>query len=182
MNWQKKIGSDYYKTRYKRTPIFYENVETRVVPRNWQSYDFLDFCKVFWKTWYVRFYTVGLTTCWRNPLSNFTTVCSNEVTSWQSTACWVYTFSATPRFLWIWAPDPSWETGCVPALPAQLCWSSDSSFQRMRNTSIWTWFVIEIIHQSRGNDSITFRFFRCPGVFAIAMVSLTCCKFPIIAK
>ena len=41
---------------------------------------------------------------------------------------WVYTFSATPRSLRIWAPVPPRETGCDPALPAQLCWSSGSSF------------------------------------------------------
>ena len=35
---------------------------------------------------------------------------------------WVYTFSATPRSLRIWAPVPPRETGCDPALPAQLCW------------------------------------------------------------
>ena len=42
---------------------------------------------------------------------------------------WVYTFSATPRSLRIWAPVPTRETGCDPALPAQLCWSSGGSFQ-----------------------------------------------------
>ena len=41
---------------------------------------------------------------------------------------WVYTFSATPRSLRIWTPVPPRETGCGPALPAQLCWSSGSSF------------------------------------------------------
>ena len=40
----------------------------------------------------------------------------------------VYTFSATPRFVRIWAPVPPRETSCDPALPAQLCWSSRSSF------------------------------------------------------
>ena len=34
-------------------------------------------------------------------------------------------------------------------------------------------FLYTFIHQSRGNDSITFRFFWCPGVFAIAMVSFS---------
>jgi len=72
------------------------------------------------------------------------------------------------------------ETGCDPALPAQLCWSSGRCFPHIRNTSIWTWFVIEITHQSRSKDAITFRIFRCPGVFA--MISCWCCKFPIIAK
>jgi len=37
---------------------------------------------------------------------------------------WVYTFSATPRSLRIWAPVPLRETGCDPALPAQLCWKT----------------------------------------------------------
>ena len=41
---------------------------------------------------------------------------------------WVYTFSATPRSLRIWASDPPRETGCDTVLPTRLCWSSDSSF------------------------------------------------------
>ena len=46
---------------------------------------------------------------------------------------WVYTFSATPRSLRIWATHPPRETGCDPAPPAQLCWSSDSSFLHMQS-------------------------------------------------
>jgi len=34
----------------------------------------------------------------------------------------------------------------------------------------------------RGNDSITFGFFRCPGICAIAMVSFSCLKFLIFAN
>ena len=49
---------------------------------------------------------------------------------------WVYTFSATPRSLRIWAPVPPRETGCDPALPAQLCWSSGSSFPHRLYDSI----------------------------------------------
>ena len=49
---------------------------------------------------------------------------------------WVYTFSATPRSLRIWAPGPSRETGCDPALPAQLCWSSGSSFPHRLSDSM----------------------------------------------
>jgi len=39
-----------------------------------------------------------------------------------------------------------------------------------------------LIDQSRGKDSITLRFFRCPGVFAIAMVSFSSLKFLTFAK
>jgi len=39
-----------------------------------------------------------------------------------------------------------------------------------------------LIDQSRGNDSITLRFFQCPGVFAIAMVSFSSLKFLTFAK
>jgi len=48
----------------------------------------------------------------------------------------VYTFSATHSSLWIWAPDPPRGTGCNPVLPAQLRWSSGSSFPSIHNTSI----------------------------------------------
>jgi len=33
---------------------------------------------------------------------------------------WVYTFSATHRFLWIWATHPPRETSCVPAPPCVI--------------------------------------------------------------
>jgi len=58
---------------------------------------------------------------------------------------WVYTFSATPWSLWIWAPDPPTKTGCDPALPAQLCWSTGSSFSRTWNTTSWNWTVSQPI-------------------------------------
>jgi len=95
---------------------------------------------------------------------------------------WVYTFSARPRTLWIWAPVPPRETGCYPALPAQLCWSSGSSFPHTLYLSMWTWLAMHLCHQSSGNDSITFRIFRCPGVFTIAMVSFSSLKFSTFAK
>ena len=77
----------------------------------------------------------------------------------------------SPRSLQIWAPDPPWESGWDPALPAQLYWWSGSTFPRIRNTSIWTWSVIKIIHQPRRNDSITVRIFWCPDVFALISCS-----------
>ena len=49
---------------------------------------------------------------------------------------WVYAFSATPR---------SRETGCDPAPPAQLCWSSSSSFPHICTTTSWNWTVTKII-------------------------------------
>ena len=58
---------------------------------------------------------------------------------------WVYTFSATPRSLGIWPIHPPRETGCGPAPPAQLCWSSSSSFPHMCNTTSWTWTVTKQI-------------------------------------
>ena len=51
--------------------------------------------------------------------------------------CWVYNFSATPRSLRIWATHPPRETGCDPAPPAQLCWSSRSSFPHICTTTSW---------------------------------------------
>jgi len=50
---------------------------------------------------------------------------------------WVYTFSATPRSLRIWATHPPWETGCEPAPLAQIYWSSSSSFPHICNTTSW---------------------------------------------
>ena len=94
---------------------------------------------------------------------------------------WVYTFSATPRSLRTWAPVPPRETGCDRAPPAQLCWSSGSSFPHRLSDSIFG-LLCTLIDQSRGNDSITLRFFRCPGIFAIAMVSFSSLKFLTFAK
>ena len=71
-------------------------------------------------------------------------------------------------------PDPLRETGCDSA---QLCWSSGSSFPYICHFDLNLF-----IQQSRGNDSITLRFFQCPGVFAIAMFLFLCLKFPIFAK
>ena len=58
---------------------------------------------------------------------------------------WVYAFSATPRSLRIWATHPPRETGCDPAPPAQLCWSSSSSFPHIRTTTSWNWTVTKLI-------------------------------------
>ena len=58
---------------------------------------------------------------------------------------WVYTFSATPRSLLIWATHPPRETGCDPAPPAHLCWSSSSSFPHMCTTTSWNWTVTKLI-------------------------------------
>ena len=54
--------------------------------------------------------------------------CERVMTSWaEFHFSWVHTFSATPRSLRNWATHPPRETGCDPP-PAQLCWSSSSSF------------------------------------------------------
>jgi len=58
---------------------------------------------------------------------------------------WVYTFSATPRSLRIWATHPPREAGCDPAHPAQLCWSSSSSFPHICTTTSWNWTVAKLI-------------------------------------
>jgi len=58
---------------------------------------------------------------------------------------WIYTFSATRRSLLIWATHPPRETGCDAALPAQLCWSSSSSFPYICNTTSWNWTVTKLI-------------------------------------
>ena len=58
---------------------------------------------------------------------------------------WVYTFSATPRSLRICATHPPRETGCDPAPPAQLCWSSSSSFPHICTTTSWNWTVTKLI-------------------------------------
>jgi len=58
---------------------------------------------------------------------------------------WVYAFSATPRSLRIWATHPPRETGCDPTPPAQLCWSSSSSFPHICTTTSWNWTVTKLI-------------------------------------
>ena len=58
---------------------------------------------------------------------------------------WVYTFFATTRSLRIWATHPPRETGCDPAPPAQLCWSSSSSFTHICTTTSWNWTVTKLI-------------------------------------
>ena len=58
---------------------------------------------------------------------------------------WVYNFSATPRSLRIWATHPPRETGCDPEPPAQLCWSSSSSFPHICATTSWNWTVTKLI-------------------------------------
>jgi len=49
---------------------------------------------------------------------------------------------------------------------------------------IWCKFglLCTLIDQPRGNDSIILRFFRCPGVFAIGMISFSSLKFLTFAK
>jgi len=37
------------------------------------------------------------------------------------------------------------ETGCDPAPPAQLCWSSSSSFSHICTTTSWNWTVTKLI-------------------------------------
>ena len=83
---------------------------------------------------------------------------------------WVYTFAATARSLRIWATHPPRETGCDPAPPAQLCWSSSSSFPRICTTTSWNWTVTKLIQLLRGIDSTNFRFLQCPGVLALIWV------------
>ena len=93
----------------------------------------------------------------------------------------VYTFSATSISLRIWAPGPPREPGGEPALPAQLCWSSGSSFLRTSQ------FDLNLAsHRAystvKGQRLDYLQFFRCPGVFALPMVSLSSLKFLIFAK
>ena len=83
---------------------------------------------------------------------------------------WVYTFSATRRSLRIWATHPPRETGCDPAPPARLCWSSSSSFPHIFTTTSWNWTVTKLIQLLRGIDSTTFRFLQCSGVLALICV------------
>ena len=58
---------------------------------------------------------------------------------------WVYTFSPTPSSLRIWATHPPRETACDPASPAQLYWSSSSSFPHICTTTSWKWIVTKLI-------------------------------------
>ena len=83
---------------------------------------------------------------------------------------WVYTLSAMPRSLRIWATHSPRETGCDPAPPAQLCWSSSRSFPHICTTTSWNWTVTKLIELLRGIDSTTFRFLQCPGVLALICV------------
>ena len=57
---------------------------------------------------------------------------------------WVYTFFATLRSLRIWSPVPPIETGCDPALPAQLCWSSGSSFPHRLSDTMQICFAVHL--------------------------------------
>ena len=59
---------------------------------------------------------------------------------------WVYTFSATPRSLRIWATHPPRETGCDPATRAQLCWSSSSFFPYICNTTSRNWTATKLFN------------------------------------
>ena len=54
---------------------------------------------------------------------------------------WIYTFSVTPLSVRIWALGHRER----PAFPAQLCWSSGSSFPGICNTTTWNSTVIKII-------------------------------------
>ena len=57
-----------------------------------------------------------------------------------------------------------------PSTPAQLCWSSSSSFPHICTTKSWNWTAIKLILLLKGVDSITFRFLQCPGVLALICV------------
>ena len=72
--------------------------------------------------------------------------CERVMTTWAEFhfSC-VYTFFATRRSLRIWATHPLRETGCDPAHPAQLCWSSSSSFPHICTTTSWNWIVTQLI-------------------------------------
>ena len=61
--------------------------------------------------------------------------------------------------------------GCCPALHARLCWSSDSSFPRICNTTSWNLTVTNLIQLLRGFDSIAFRLLQCPGILALICFS-----------
>ena len=95
---------------------------------------------------------------------------------------WVYTFSATPRSLRIRAPVPPRETGCDQH-SLRNCVDHLAALSHIGCTIRWKLGLLStFIDQPRGNDSITFRFFRCPGVFAIVMVSFSSLIFLIFAK
>ena len=87
---------------------------------------------------------------------------------------WVYTFSATPRSLRIWAPVPPRETGCDPAIPAQLCWSSGSSFPHRLSDSMQIWLAVHLNRPVKGQRldnlaffSVPWRFCNCYGFFLV---------------
>ena len=93
---------------------------------------------------------------------------------------WVYAFYATPRSLRIWAPVPPRETGCdtLRNCVDHLAALSHIGYPIRCKFGL----LCTLIDQSKGNDSITLRFFRCPGVFAIAMVSFSSLKLLTFAK
>ena len=87
---------------------------------------------------------------------------------------WIYTFSATPRSLRIWASDPSRESGCDPALPTQLCQSSGSSFPHRLYFSMWTCLAMHLCSPVKGQRldklpvfSVPWRFCNCYGFFLV---------------
>ena len=87
---------------------------------------------------------------------------------------WVYTFSATPRSLRIWAPVPPRETGYDPALPAQLWWPSGSSFPHRLYDSMKIWLAMHLNRPVKGQRldnlavfSVPWRFCSCYGFFLV---------------
>jgi len=67
---------------------------------------------------------------------------------------------------------PPRETGCDPALLAQLCWSSSSSFPRICNITSWNWTATKLNQLPRSIVSTTVRFLQRPGVLALICIFL----------
>jgi len=93
-----------------------------------------------------------------------------------------YTFSATPRSLQISAPVPPRETGCDPALSAQLCWSSGSSFPHRLSDLMYIWLAVHLIRPVKGQRLDNLAVFLVSRHFAIAMVSFSSLTFLTFAK
>ena len=93
---------------------------------------------------------------------------------------WVYTFSAMPRPC---GPEHLIHRERPLATQHSLrnCADHLAALSHVHDFDL-NLFAIDLIHQSRGNEFITFGFFHCPGVFAIVMVSFLCLKFLIFAK
>ena len=102
------------------------------------------------------------------PLQTFVELARFErvMTSWtEFHFSLVYTFSATPRSVRIWAPVPPRETGCDPALPAQLCWSSSSSFPHRLCDSLQNQLAIHHYPPVKGQRPDNLAFFSVPWRF-----------------